>query len=110
MSMDQIESSMPGFFDIHYGKSTKAKHHETFIYVDHGNRFTHVTLHYSTGGKGAVEGKLIFEWVIRMYRYLWGLSNTFLVGGFEEQHFCFLLSSFVFFSILDRNPNPKNMS
>jgi hypothetical protein len=61
VSVDQIESSTPGYVDIFKGKPTSAKYHAASVYVDHASRYTFVKYHYSTGAREAIEGKQIFE-------------------------------------------------
>jgi hypothetical protein len=61
VSVDQIESTTPGFVDVYKGKPTTAKFHAASIYVDHASRFTFIKCHYSTRAAEAIEGKHHFE-------------------------------------------------
>jgi hypothetical protein len=61
VSVDQIESSTPGYVDNYRGKPTTAKFHAASIYVDHASRYTFIKCHYSTGSQEAIEGKQRFE-------------------------------------------------
>jgi hypothetical protein len=61
VSVDQIESSEPGYVDVHTGKPTTAKYHAASLYTDHASRFMYLKCHYSTGGQEAVAGKCLFE-------------------------------------------------
>ncbi len=49
VSVDQIESSEPGYVDVHTGKPTTAKYHAASLYTDHASRFMYLKCHYSTG-------------------------------------------------------------
>jgi len=61
VSVDQLESSTPGYVDTFKGKPTKAKYNATSVYVDHASRLIIVKCHFSTGGSEAVEGKTMLE-------------------------------------------------
>jgi hypothetical protein len=61
VSVDQIESSTPGYVDTFRGKPTKAKYTTASLYVDHASRYTFVKCHFTTNGTEAVEGKRLFE-------------------------------------------------
>jgi hypothetical protein len=61
VSVDQLESSTPGYVDTFKGKPTKAKCNASSVYIDHASRFIFVKCHFSTSGSEAVEGKTIFE-------------------------------------------------
>jgi hypothetical protein len=61
VSVDQIESSSPGYVDTYQGKPTTARYHAASLYTDHASRFMYLKCHYSTGGAEAVEGKQRFE-------------------------------------------------
>jgi hypothetical protein len=61
VSVDQIESSEPGYVDTYQGKPTTARYRAASLYTDHASRFMYLKCHYSTGGIEAVEGKCRFE-------------------------------------------------
>jgi hypothetical protein len=61
VSVDQFESSSPGYVDTYQGKPTTARYHAASLYMDHASRFMYLKCHYSTGGAEAVEGKRRFE-------------------------------------------------
>jgi hypothetical protein len=61
VSVDQLESSMPGYVDNYKGKPTTAKYHAASVYVDHASRYTYIKCHYSTGSQEAIDGKQQFE-------------------------------------------------
>jgi hypothetical protein len=67
VSVDQIESSEPGFVDIHIGKPTTARYHAASLYTDHASRFMFLKCHYSTGGAEAIDGKQRFEQLASTY-------------------------------------------
>jgi hypothetical protein len=67
VSVDQIESSEPGYVDVHTGKPTNAKYHAASLYTDHASRFMFLKCHYSTGGKEAIDGKRRFEQLATTY-------------------------------------------
>jgi hypothetical protein len=61
VSVDQIESSEPGYVDIYSGKPTAAKDHAASLYPDHASQFMFLKCHYSTGGAEAIQGKRCFD-------------------------------------------------
>lgn len=61
VSVDQLESSEPGYVNIYSGKPTTARYHAASLYTDHASRFMFLKCHYSTGGAEAIEGKVRFE-------------------------------------------------
>jgi len=60
VSVDQIESSTPGYIDTYSGKPPSTRYHAASLYVDHASCFMYLKRHYSTGGAEAVEGKQQF--------------------------------------------------
>ncbi len=67
VSVDQLESSEPGYVDIYSGKPTTARYHAASLYTDHASRFMFIKCHYSTGGAEAIEGKRRFEQLAGTY-------------------------------------------
>jgi hypothetical protein len=67
VSVDQIESSEPGYVDIYSGKPTNAKYHAASLYTDHASRFMFLKCHYSTGSVEAIDGKRRFEQLASTY-------------------------------------------
>lgn len=67
VSINQIESSTPGYVDHFKGKPASAKYHAALVYVDHVSRYTFIKCRYSTGAQEALEGKCIFEWTSTMH-------------------------------------------
>jgi hypothetical protein len=61
VSVDQIESTTPGYVDIYKEKPTTARFTAALVYVDHASRYTFVKCHYTTSGMEAIEGKQRFE-------------------------------------------------
>jgi hypothetical protein len=61
VSVDQLESSEPGYVDVHCGKPTTAQYHAASLYTDHASHFMYLKCHYYTGAAEAIEGKRRFE-------------------------------------------------
>jgi hypothetical protein len=61
ISVDQLQSSTPGYVDVFKGKPATAKYHAASVYVDHASRYTYIKCHFSTGSQEALEGKYRFE-------------------------------------------------
>ena len=61
ISVDQMESSIPGFVAQNVGKLTKQRFKYATIFVDQASKLGYVHVHKTTNAKDAIEAKRAFE-------------------------------------------------
>ena len=61
VSVDQLESPIPGFVAQQTGKLTKKRYHVATVFVDHFSGYTYTHVHKSTDAEDAITAKRAFE-------------------------------------------------
>ena len=61
VSIDQLESPVPGFMPIAKGQPTVQKYHSASVFVDHASDFTYIHMHYHLTTDKTIDAKHVFE-------------------------------------------------
>ena len=67
MSIDQLESPVPGFVPIAKGQPTVCKYRGASVFVDHASDFTYVHMHYHLTTDETIDAKHAFERVAEQH-------------------------------------------
>ena len=67
ISVDQMESSIPGFVAQNIGKLTKQRFKYATIFVDQASKLGYVHVHKTTNAEDAIEAKRAFEHFVRSH-------------------------------------------
>ena len=69
VSVDQLESPVPGFVPIARGQPTTSRYRGASVFADHASGFTYVHLHQALTTQETLDAKHAFERVAHQYAY-----------------------------------------
>ena len=68
VSIDQLESPVPGFVPIAKGQPTVRKYRSASVFVDHASDFTYIHMHYHLTMDKTIDAKHVFERLAEQHR------------------------------------------